>query len=88
MARGAPGAPALDMSKFFDSNYHFMVPELAQDFAPAPDFSALLERLARGQAALGRDVAVPMMVRWGRRGSRPLGGAPSTQRRRARPLLV
>lgn len=25
MARGAPGAPALDMSKFFDSNYHFMV---------------------------------------------------------------
>jgi 5-methyltetrahydropteroyltriglutamate--homocysteine methyltransferase len=64
MARGAPGAPALDMSKFFDSNYHFMVPELAEDFTPRPDFSALLERLQRGQAAVGRDAAVPMMVGW------------------------
>lgn len=25
MARGAEGAVALDMSKFFDTNYHYMV---------------------------------------------------------------
>ena len=25
MARGAEGATALDMSKFFDTNYHYMV---------------------------------------------------------------
>ena len=28
MARGAEGAPACDMSKHFDSNYHHIVPEL------------------------------------------------------------
>ena len=28
MARGTEGAGALDMSKFFDTNYHYMVPEL------------------------------------------------------------
>jgi hypothetical protein len=37
MARGAPGAPALDMSKFFDSNYHFMVGTFcAWDFTSRP----------------------------------------------------
>ena len=25
MARGAPGAPALDMSKLVDTNYHYLV---------------------------------------------------------------
>jgi hypothetical protein len=25
MARGAPGVPAMDMSKFFDTNYHYLV---------------------------------------------------------------
>ena len=34
MARGAEGATALDMSKFFDTNYHYMV--------SAPDFSNVL----------------------------------------------
>ncbi|GBF92667.1 hypothetical protein Rsub_05036 [Raphidocelis subcapitata] len=62
MARGAPGAPALDMSKFFDSNYHFMVPELDEGFTPRPDFAPILDRLARGQATLGKDAAVPMLI--------------------------
>lgn len=25
MARGTPGAPAMDMSKFYDTNYHYVV---------------------------------------------------------------
>jgi 5-methyltetrahydropteroyltriglutamate--homocysteine methyltransferase len=45
MARGADGAPALDMSKFFDTNYHFMRPELGPDSSPRPDFSALLDKV-------------------------------------------
>lgn len=31
LARGAEGAPALDMSKLFDTNYHYLVPELTAD---------------------------------------------------------
>lgn len=31
LARGAPGAPALDMSKHLDTNYHHEVPELSDD---------------------------------------------------------
>lgn len=28
MARGLPGAPAMEMTKWFDTNYHYIVPEL------------------------------------------------------------
>ena len=31
LARGAEGAPALDMSKYMDTNYHIIVPELCHD---------------------------------------------------------
>lgn len=31
LARGAEGAPACDMSKLFDTNYHFLAPELTAD---------------------------------------------------------
>jgi hypothetical protein len=44
MARGVPGTEALDMSKFFDTNYHYLVPELAATVSPKPDFSFLLEK--------------------------------------------
>ncbi|SED22157.1 methionine synthase (B12-independent) [Amycolatopsis tolypomycina] len=30
-ARGAQGAPALEMTKWFDTNYHYLVPELGPD---------------------------------------------------------
>ncbi|MGW7538582.1 5-methyltetrahydropteroyltriglutamate--homocysteine S-methyltransferase [Amycolatopsis sp. NPDC054798] len=30
-ARGVPDAPALEMTKWFDTNYHYLVPELAPD---------------------------------------------------------
>jgi 5-methyltetrahydropteroyltriglutamate--homocysteine methyltransferase len=31
MARGREGAPAMDMTKWFDTNYHYIVPELTAD---------------------------------------------------------
>jgi 5-methyltetrahydropteroyltriglutamate--homocysteine methyltransferase len=62
MARGTPDAPALDMSKFFDTNYHYIVPELDGDFTAKPNFSMLLDKLARGQALLGKETAVPMII--------------------------
>ncbi|PZQ51678.1 MAG: 5-methyltetrahydropteroyltriglutamate--homocysteine S-methyltransferase [Rhodovulum sulfidophilum] len=31
MARGANGVPAMEMTKWFDTNYHFIVPELTED---------------------------------------------------------
>lgn len=48
MARGTPAAVALDMSKFFDTNYHYMVPELDMALVEAavPDFGYFLERVS------------------------------------------
>ena len=31
LARGTAGLPALEMTKWFDTNYHYLVPELAPD---------------------------------------------------------
>ena len=31
MARGTAAAPAMEMTKWFDTNYHYIVPELAPD---------------------------------------------------------
>ena len=45
MARGVEGVEALDMSKFFDTNYHYMVPELDDTSAAAPDFTPFLEKV-------------------------------------------
>lgn len=45
LARGVPGTEALDMSKFFDTNYHYLVPELATTVTPKPDFSLLYDKV-------------------------------------------
>jgi 5-methyltetrahydropteroyltriglutamate--homocysteine methyltransferase len=45
LARGVPGTEALDMSKFFDTNYHYLVPELATTVQPKPDFSLLYDKV-------------------------------------------
>ncbi len=62
IARGAEGVAAADMSKLLDTNYHYLVPELSANSAPAPDWSYLLDRARRGQAAVGAARAVPMVV--------------------------
>ena len=49
MARGAQGVPAMEMTKWFDTNYHYIVPEFApgQRFAPHPQ--ALVEQAAQAR---------------------------------------
>ncbi|MFL1432696.1 5-methyltetrahydropteroyltriglutamate--homocysteine S-methyltransferase, partial [Nocardiopsis sp. frass1] len=34
LARGVQGAPPLEMTKWFDTNYHYLVPELSPDVLP------------------------------------------------------
>lgn len=62
MARGVPGAPALDMQKYFDTNYHYLVPELTAPLSVKADWSALLAKVQRGQALLGAGSAVPILL--------------------------
>lgn len=42
MARGIDEAPAFDMTKWFDTNYHYEVPELESPVALAPNFEDFL----------------------------------------------
>jgi 5-methyltetrahydropteroyltriglutamate--homocysteine methyltransferase len=42
MARGKEGIPALEMTKWFDTNYHYLVPEISSDILPA-DLNDFLE---------------------------------------------
>jgi 5-methyltetrahydropteroyltriglutamate--homocysteine methyltransferase len=51
MARGTPGQPPLEMTKWFDTNYHYLVPEFTagQSFAAQPQ--ALLADVARAREA-------------------------------------
>ncbi|GAB6038035.1 5-methyltetrahydropteroyltriglutamate--homocysteine S-methyltransferase [Fundidesulfovibrio butyratiphilus] len=55
MARGAGpeygDQPAMEMTKWFDTNYHYIVPELAPDQAFAPDASALATQAREARAA-------------------------------------
>jgi len=54
MARGGGSdtdRAAMEMTKWFDTNYHYLVPELDRNQAFAPDASDLLEHLAEAQAA-------------------------------------
>lgn len=62
MARGAEGTPALDMSKFFDTNYHFMVPELDDASEPNSEFTLFLDKVRRGQETVGKEKAVPIVI--------------------------
>ncbi|BAZ18228.1 5-methyltetrahydropteroyltriglutamate--homocysteine S-methyltransferase (plasmid) [Calothrix sp. NIES-4071] len=55
MARGKEGVPALEITKWFDTNYHYLVPEIASEILPA-DFSDFLERISRAQTILGKRV--------------------------------
>ena len=59
----APAAwPALPAAQYFDTNYHYLVPELSDDSTPAPNWSGLLTKVERGQAAVGKERAVPILL--------------------------
>jgi 5-methyltetrahydropteroyltriglutamate--homocysteine methyltransferase len=61
MARGAEGVPALEMTKWFDTNYHYMVPEVPAGLEPTANVADFLEDVQRAQEVLG-DRAVPIVL--------------------------
>ena len=61
MARGVPGIPALEMTKWFDTNYHYLVPELGTEISPAAAYGDFIELVKRACAILG-DRAVPTVI--------------------------
>lgn len=62
MARGVDGIPALDMTKWFDSNYHYEVPELNAKTAPAANFTTYLAGIQRALAVVGPNKTVPVIL--------------------------
>ncbi|MCS6958950.1 MAG: 5-methyltetrahydropteroyltriglutamate--homocysteine S-methyltransferase [Pseudanabaenaceae cyanobacterium SKYGB_i_bin29] len=60
MARGSEGIPALEMTKWFDTNYHYLVPEIGADWQ-APDFGDFLATVQQAQQLLG-ERAVPIVL--------------------------
>jgi len=60
MARGQEGISALEMTKWFDTNYHYFVPEISLDILPA-DFSDFLETVRRAQTIVGKQ-AIPIVI--------------------------
>jgi 5-methyltetrahydropteroyltriglutamate--homocysteine methyltransferase len=53
MARGQEGLPALEMTKWFDTNYHYLVPEIEADAIPQAHFDDFLATVRRAQGILG-----------------------------------
>ncbi|MBP2365493.1 5-methyltetrahydropteroyltriglutamate--homocysteine S-methyltransferase [Pseudonocardia parietis] len=49
MARGRPGAPACEMTKWFDTNYHYLVPEVGPRTRLAPGSRKALEEFREAQ---------------------------------------
>lgn len=62
MARGVDGIPALDMTKWFDTNYHYEVPELSDYTKPTANFNRYLETLSRAKNILGSTKACPIVL--------------------------
>ncbi|OKH19436.1 5-methyltetrahydropteroyltriglutamate--homocysteine S-methyltransferase [[Limnothrix rosea] IAM M-220] len=61
MARGRDGIPALEMTKWFDTNYHYLVPEIAADAKPQANFEDFLATVGRSQIILG-DRLMPIIL--------------------------
>ncbi len=61
MARGVPGIPALEMTKWFDTNYHYLVPELGTAIFPSAAYGNFIELVKRARAILG-ERAVPIVI--------------------------
>eukprot|EP00208_Stichococcus_sp_RCC1054_P007050 CAMPEP_0206136888 /NCGR_PEP_ID=MMETSP1473-20131121/2104_1 /ASSEMBLY_ACC=CAM_ASM_001109 /TAXON_ID=1461547 /ORGANISM="Stichococcus sp, Strain RCC1054" /LENGTH=757 /DNA_ID=CAMNT_0053529723 /DNA_START=157 /DNA_END=2430 /DNA_ORIENTATION=- len=63
MARGTDEIQlALDMSKYLDTNYHYLKLEADADLKPTPNFAGFIDKVKRGQAAVGADKAVPIIL--------------------------
>ncbi|MBC5825896.1 MAG: 5-methyltetrahydropteroyltriglutamate--homocysteine S-methyltransferase [Candidatus Eremiobacteraeota bacterium] len=67
MARGTATAQAMEMTKWFDTNYHYIVPELGSDTRFALSGSALFEQAKEAQALGARPKPVivgPLTFLW------------------------
>src|SRR5574340_816132 len=60
LARGNDASHAMEMTKWFDTNYHFLVPEFTPDTQFAPDTGWLFDELTEAQTA-GFD-AKPVLI--------------------------
>ncbi|MBD3743372.1 MAG: 5-methyltetrahydropteroyltriglutamate--homocysteine S-methyltransferase, partial [Stenotrophomonas sp.] len=65
MARGTSSQPALELTKWFDTNYHYLVPEVDAATRFAPDAQDLLDELAlaRAQGMVAKPV-LPGPLTW------------------------
>ncbi|GLE01643.1 hypothetical protein PINS_up010477 [Pythium insidiosum] len=62
MARGVDGIPALDMTKWFDSNYHYEVPELSAATKPSANFASYIAGVERALRVVGPNKTVPVLL--------------------------
>ena len=62
MARGIEGAEALDMSKWFDTNYHYLKPEIEQGDELKVNWEKYLDVVKEGIEILGKEKTVPIIV--------------------------
>ncbi|TDI86188.1 MAG: 5-methyltetrahydropteroyltriglutamate--homocysteine S-methyltransferase [Chloroflexi bacterium] len=61
MAKGAAGLPALELTKWYDTNYHYLVPEIEADMQPSANFKDFVEQIALAQELLG-ERTVPVVL--------------------------
>ncbi len=61
MARGAAGLPALELTKWYDTNYHYLVPEIEKDTHPSENFDDFIEQISFAQSIVG-ERAVPVIL--------------------------
>ena len=61
MARGAAGVPALELTKWYDTNYHYLVPEIEKGAHASANFEHFIEVIRYAQSILG-ERAVPIVL--------------------------
>ena len=61
MARGAAGLPALELTKWYDTNYHYLVPEIGKDSRASANFDDFIEQISFAQSIVG-ERAVPIIL--------------------------
>ncbi len=61
MARGAAGLPALELTKWYDTNYHYLVPEIEKGAHASANFEHFIEMISYAQSILG-ERAVPIVL--------------------------
>lgn len=62
MARGMDGIPALDMTKWFDTNYHYEVPEFNAKTCPKANFEPFLDHVKRAFKVVGQEKTIPVIL--------------------------